>query len=114
MYRTSFESKFGKDEAEKIFNAACEHRDGGRGYVAMPGPGSDEFRWAILITLGYECLTLYAKAHGINTPYSEIEAWLKEPEQRQWLSEHDGDYDVLAMFAGVYNEFMPESTEIET
>jgi len=101
--KESFIKKFGKEEAEKIEKAAQEHENG----VNNGNKGRDPFKWAILICLGYECISKdgYRDYHGITTPWPELKKWIKRSAK---LHTHDGDCDYLSLFAGVYNEYMPK------
>ena len=101
--RVSFVKRFGEDAARRIEQAADSHRNG-----IHDEPGSDYFRWAVCIVLGHQCVERdsYREYHGIETPtWDEFKQWVKDEAH---LEDHDGDVDFLAMFAGVYNEFMPE------
>jgi hypothetical protein len=93
--REAFEKKFGEDQAAKIMSAAQGHKNG-----VHDNEGSDPFKWAILICVGYECLGPYAKNHGITIPESEIKAWAYEHAD---LRSHNGDYDYLSAFCGAYD-----------
>ena len=102
--REDFESTFGAGTAAKIIDSAHEHDNG-----VHDNPGSDEFRWACLIAIGFQCVEIdsYRAHHGITSPtWEQFQKWLKD--RRQWLAEHDGEFDYLAFFGGVYNEYMPE------
>ena len=100
--KESFIAHFGAEEAERIMCAAEEHMNG-----AHDESGSDVFRWAICICLGYECMSneTYRKYHGIITPWKDIKEWIKTYGN---LEAHDGDVDYLSLFVGVYNEFVEE------
>jgi hypothetical protein len=103
--RDAFVEKFSESDALAIEAAAESHKNG-----VHDKPGSDPFRWAVLIALGYECMSKdrYRDHHGIAAPWADIEAWLKEPTRREWLAAHDGDSDYLALMVGVYTPYMPE------
>ena len=100
--RESFVETFGEEQAQAVERAAQDHKNG-----VHDKPGSDPFRWAIVICIGYECCSHsgYREAHRITAPWSEIKQWIIEHGD---LANHDGDCDYLAMFGGVYNEYMPE------
>lgn len=96
-----FVARFGEDEAQRIVDAASKHENGLHGKR-----GSDGFRWALLICIGYECMSKdsYRKDHGITTPWDDLNEWmLARPE---WFSEHDGDVDFLSLACGVYQPYV--------
>jgi hypothetical protein len=99
--RDSFVERFGEDQAAHIEAAAREHKNG-----QHDKPGSDPFRWAIVICIGYQCFEVesHREYHQITAPYDEIKQWAREHGN---LAEHDGDCDFLGLFAGAYNEYMP-------
>jgi hypothetical protein len=105
MSRALFAARFGEEQADQLQAAAESHKNGVHDVT-----GSDPFRWAVIIALGYQCAEVggYRDHHGITAPWGDIEAWLKEPEQREWLASHDGDMDYLSLMAGTYNAYMPE------
>ena len=98
--KSSFVAQFGYEEAEKIMRAAEEHMNG-----VHDESGSDVFRWAICICIGYECMSKkeYRECHGIITPWEELKIWIKTYAN---LENHDGQIDYLALFAGAYDEFV--------
>lgn len=98
--RESFVNFFGEDQAQKIEESAKSHKNG-----IHDEPGSDPFRWAIIICIGYECMQKdsYREHHNITVPWDDLKAWIKEHGD---LSNHDGSVDYLALFAGAYNEYM--------
>ena len=83
--------------------AAKYHENG----VNSKCKGDDPFKWALVICIGYQCCEKsdYREYHGITAPWDEIKAWIKAHGH---LDTHNGDCDYLALFAGVYNEFLPE------
>ncbi len=96
--RDSFAATFGEGQALAIERAADEH-DPGANY------GTDPFKWAISIALGFECVSkdAYRDYHGITAPWEDIRAWIKSEAD---LGTHDGDVDVLSALVGVYSEFV--------
>lgn len=102
--RADFVKKFGAEEAEHIEAAAHEHANG----INSLNKGKDPFRWAVLICIGHQCMSHpdYRRHHQIETPWPQMDAWLKNYERRVWISEHDGDVDYLALFAGKYQEYV--------
>lgn len=103
MVRDAFVAVFGEDNAFAIENAAKEHQNG-----IHDRPGSDPFKWALCICIGYECFTKdsYRDYHGITAPVPALKQWIKEHGE---LNTHDGDTDYLALFAGAYQEYMPDT-----
>ena len=99
MIRDSFVEAFSKEEAANVEAAAEEHLDD-----MFSNRGSDYFRWAICICIGFECMSKdsYRKYHGIVTPWETLKEWIKEHGD---LQHHDGDVDTLAYGTGVYEEF---------
>lgn len=100
--RASFVRKFGEDQASAIECAASGHANG----INSANRGDDEFKWAILICIGYQCFEVdrYRDHHGITASCADIEAWIKRSGK---LASHNGDSDYLALFTGCYNKFMP-------
>jgi hypothetical protein len=99
-----FAAEFGEENAAKLLAAAIEHNNDVHGDA-----GADIFRWAICISIGYECWSVpkYAAYHGIDADPVAIKAWIKEHAD---LASHDGDVDYLGMMCGAYDEYMPEVT----
>ena len=106
MMRNQFVSHFSEEIARAIEDAAASHKNG-----IHDEPGSDPFRWAVLICIGAECFTRpsFATHHGIERA-DEIKPWLLE-HGRRWLSEHDGQFDYIALLAGLFHEYMPPKPE---
>ncbi len=104
--RDEFAARFGEANAALVEAAAEEHLRS-RAFDHALGKGSDEFRWAVLQTISFECMSRFADSHGFTCEWADVEAWLTEPEQRQWLGGHDGDVDMLGMFVGAFDDFMP-------
>lgn len=93
-----FADKFGTDQADAVMRAANQHDNDVHG-----NRGSDPFRWAISIALGYECIGRFAADHGITADLDDVRAWIKAEAD---LGSHDGDVDFLAALCGVYDEFI--------
>ena len=104
--RDAFVERFGEDQAQAIEAAAMRHEN-----VVHDERGSDSFRWALLICIGFECMEVgpYRADHGITAPWDEIDAWMRE--RTEWFKEHDGDVDYLAMFCGRYHVYVGIETE---
>jgi hypothetical protein len=99
--RDAFVARFGEDEAIRIEGAAEGHANG----INNERVGSDPFKWALLICIGYECMSKdsYREHHGIEAPWADLKAWIIEHAD---LASHDGDCDYLCMWAGGYDEFV--------
>lgn len=102
--RNSFVALFGEEQACRIEAAANEHKNG-----IHDEPGSDPFKWACLIAIGHECISRprFREHHKIAVPFDEFKAWAVEHGD---FASHDGQYDYIAMFAGIYNEYMKKDT----
>ena len=99
--REKFVQKFGEELAQKIEEAANSHRNG----VNDVDIG-DYFQWALLICIGYECLSNpeYRKFHNIpEINWEEISKWIKENAE---LDNYSGSLDYLSFMAGIYNHFV--------
>lgn len=94
--REQFVALFGEDNAKAIEAAAKSHAE-------SENKGSDPFRWALSICIGYECMSKFADYHGITAPWQDIDKWMAE---NAILREHDGDCDCLALFAGNYDRYV--------
>lgn len=105
--RERFVADFGEDQAAAIERAAEEHKNG-----IHDNPGSDYFRWALVICVGYDCMKKdpFRQHHGITVPWETLRPWIKEHGQ---FAEHDGDTDYLSLMIGVYNWYAgrPEFSE---
>lgn len=104
--RERFVAEFGEDAALAVERAANEHANG----INSERKGADPFRWALLICIGYECMSRdgFRKDHGFAPEWSAVDAWMRQPDQRAAFSAHDGDCDYLALMGGAYNCYMPE------
>ena len=100
--RDSFVERFGEEQCAAVERAACEHANG----INDVNKGSNHFRWCISIVLGYQCVSKdsFRTYHGITAPWPDMQRWIKDNAH---LERHDGDVDYLALFAGVYDEYMP-------
>ena len=97
--REQFVQRFGEADAVAIERAACEHKNGIHDKM-----GSDPFRWALLICIGYECMSRFANYHQIATPFAEIDTWMLEHTAD--FAAYDGDSDFLALFGGAYDKYV--------
>lgn len=103
--RVSFVETFGEEAAVAIEAAASQHES-----PANSDQGSDPFRWAIVICLGYQCMEVdsYRKSHGIRPAWARLKKWII---QHGDIAHHDGGCDYLALLAGVYQNFIPKQEE---
>ncbi len=104
--RDSFVETFGEETADKLYAAAVYHGNG----INDHNKGSDSFKWALAITIGYECFTRpeFAAWHKINPEAGPaIKQWIKDEGH---LESHDGDFDYLSLLDGHYTEYMKESS----
>jgi len=101
--RNKFVKDFNEELAQGIEKAAHSHGNG----VNNKRLGRDPFKWALLICIGYECLSMpsYKKYHGIKCNWRKVKKWIKENGK---LHTHDGDFDYLSAFCGGYNEYLPK------
>lgn len=94
--RGPFVDRFGEDNAAAIEAAAQMHR---KGYDTR-GLGSDPFKWALLIAIGFQCIDQYTDYHHITTDPDELKTWVYENAD---LASHDGDCDMLSLIGGGYD-----------
>lgn len=106
--RNKFVKDFSEDTARNIELAAESHSNG----VNSANKGSDPFKWALCICIGYECFEKdhFRECHDIDPKhtYKKISSWIKKNGK---LDTHDGDFDYLAMFVGAYNKYMPKKSK---
>jgi hypothetical protein len=102
--RTAYVEAFGEAQAAALEAAAAMHKNG-----IHDEQGSDPFRWAVAIAIGYECVEKYADSHDITVTQDQFLVWVREHGD---LEHHDGDSDVLALFTGVYQKYMPKFDEV--
>ena len=97
--RSIYAYAFGAEQADAVEAAAAKHKNG-----VHDDPGSDPFRWALAICLGYECLSKdsYREHHGITVPWDVLRPWIRNHGD---LANHDGDVDYLTLFTGGYDYF---------
>ena len=107
MIRRQFVKDFSEELAAALEKAAEGHKNG-----VHDNKGSDQFKWALLICIGYECFTNpdYAKYHGIDCDTEKLKTWIKAKAE---LRSHDGDADYIAVVLGMYNEYMLEEVKIK-
>lgn len=99
--RELFVKKFGEADARALEAAAEGHATPSN----SKNRGSDPFRWALCIAIGYECIGRFSVYHGLQAAPTDIQQWIKEEAR---LDLHDGDIDYLSALTGAYNEYLPE------
>lgn len=99
--RESFVEIFGKEQAHRIELAANEHSND----VNSTSKGADPFKWAVLVCIGYECVSRpsFAQYHQITIGQDKFKEWCLEHGE---LGTHDGDSDYLALFCGTYEPYL--------
>lgn len=93
-----FAAQFGEQQADAILSAALAHNN-----EVHNDPGSDHFRWAIAIVIGWECVSRFAEHHKITVSQDEFKQFVLDEAD---LGHHDGDVDYLGLFVGVYQEYI--------
>lgn len=102
--RASFVARFGEECAVQIETAAVYHRGSNR------YKGSDPFKWALLICIGYNCVGAYRVDHGITIDASDFTDWCIMYGE---LGSHDGDCNYIALASGDYDIYMPAESPQE-
>lgn len=99
--RESFVEHFGEEQAQAIEKACYSHNTDHLDH----NPGSDSFRYAIAICIGFQCMEVdgYREHHGITAPWVDLHQWIIDHGE---LRHHDGGIDWLALAAGTYNEYV--------
>lgn len=106
-WAAAFMARFGTDNTDAVMSAAIEHNNG-----IHNNPGSDIFRWAIAICIGYDCFGSYAaRYHGITVAQDEVKRFCLE---LGGLGTHDGDVDYLGLMSGSYNEWILEDAKYDS
>ena len=105
----SIREKFVKAFSEKL---ACKLEVAGHFHannVNSKNKGTDEFKWVLLICIGYQCFEKdrFRKYHKIDleASFGELKAWIINEAD---LASHDGDMDYIAFMAGVYSAYIPK------
>jgi len=105
--RNSFVETFSEDQAMRIEQAAYYHLNG----INSANKGSDPFKWACLIVIGYQCVEKYPKDHSITVSQDDFKKWCLEHGE---LGSHDGDCDYIALFCGMYSEYIKDAKEAKS
>jgi len=103
--RTRFVKDFDEQTAVAIEQAAAYHSDA---FYPNQNKGSDPFRWALLMCIGFECMKIeqYRSYHGITPPWQKLNAWIIKYGN---FAKHDGGCDTLAALAGAYQDYIPNN-----
>lgn len=107
MLRDKFVAAFGEAEALRIEAAAVSHEDGLFISAHEGQKAADPFQTVLVRCLTFDCLfnqgfRLY---HQIVASSEALRAWIKAEAD---LKNYTGDFDLLAGFAGRYNDFICE------
>ena len=97
--RDKFVELFGEDDCKAIEKAASEHH----GWGQERNRGSDPFKWALCVCIGWECIGRFSEYHGIKADPAALKEAIKKHGE---LASHDGGLDMLSAIAGVYNEYI--------
>jgi hypothetical protein len=83
--REKFVAAFGEDQASALIRAAEEHENG----VNSANKGSDPFKWALLICIGYECISRdrFREYHGITASWEQLRQWIKDHADSELTTE---------------------------
>jgi hypothetical protein len=102
--REKFVARFSESEALAIEAAADEHGNG----INDQRRGSDPFKWALLIAIGYECASResFREHHKITAPWDDLRQWMRDEAD---LASHDGDCDYLSLLCGAYDDFVKKA-----
>jgi hypothetical protein len=104
--REAFVQRFGEANAAAIETAAEMHDN-----EVHNDRGSDPFKWALCIAIGYECVGRYRDDHGITVDPNELKPWVYEHAD---LANHDGDFDFLAAAVGEYEGWFQSTADEAT
>jgi hypothetical protein len=107
--RTRFAARFGEDLTVTVETVAEHHTK------VIPGPmdrGSDEFRWALVWALGWECLTRpeFRLEHGVTTPWADLAVWIHDEAD---LANYDGTMDLAGRGLGLFDFALGQATETD-
>lgn len=104
--RRLFVKKFGEAQAKAVEAAAESHANG----VNSKNRGGDEFKWALIICLGFECLSrdAFREYHGIESSWEELDSWIIAFGD---LGSHTGDVNYLSMLTGEYDKYLEKETK---
>ncbi len=101
--REAFIKEFDEKNARALETAADSHLFDMSGHAGQKG--SDDFKWVLITCISFQCAERHAAYHGISIPWQTLRVWIK---QHADLRNYDGGFDALSLFAGAYNEFMPD------
>lgn len=101
--REEFVVGFGEEQAVAIETAAEAHR----GEVGRRNVGSDAFRNALHVCIGFECMShgSYRAHHGITAPWDALQRFMVA--RRDAFIAEDGDRDLMGLAAGAFDFLMP-------
>ena len=106
----SIREKFVKDFGEKQALKVEECSDSHLAYLGFTRKnlGSDKFKGAIVIIISFQCLEVdgFRQYHNVGKDmpsWKVLKEWIKDNGK---LKTYDGEFDVLSLLAGAYNEYM--------
>jgi hypothetical protein len=105
--RARFVAHFGPDLAETIEHVTEHHAK------VLPAPldhGSNSFRFALVWTIGFECLTrpAFRQEHGITAAWAELSAWIRDEAD---LTSFDGTMDLAGRGRGLFDAILGPRSE---
>ncbi len=102
--QASFADSFGEANTERVIPVARGHNPG----VTEEEKGGDEFRWAFLRCISQECFTRFAEEHEFDADPIELKDW--SSDNASYIRLHQGDFDIIAAFAGEFERWGLKST----
>lgn len=107
--REHFVQTFGEEQAQLLEAAHKFHTDSSwllPQFRTTRKVGSDPFKDTLAIVIGYQCVQKerFRKEHGITIAFEDFFEWVR---QHGDLESHDGDFDGISLFAGVYPPWIP-------
>ena len=104
--REKFVKDWGEELAKKIEEAANCHRNG----INDQNIG-EPFQWALLICIGYECLSnkKYREFHNIpDINWRKLKKWIRDNAE---LESYKGDLDWVSFICGKYNYYISKKIQ---
>ena len=107
--RARFADRFSTDLAETIERAAEHHTK------VLPAPlerGSDPFRFALVWSVGFECLSRpkFRLEHRVTAPWAELMGWIRDEAD---LASFDGTMDLAGRGRGLFDAILGPHTEAD-
>lgn len=97
--RSKFVARLGPNLADTIETAVAAPCPGVPGQIER---GSDDFRWALVWAVGFECLTRpgFRREHGVTAPWADLCCWIADEAD---LANVDGTMDWSGRGAGRFD-----------